>query len=264
MNSNVKVDKSFKLWRCSDFLVPGTKSLNQRQGLISASRIIALFLLPPILLVLAVLYIVVVAAQGRPFIYSSERMNAVDRSFRLYKIRTMHPPDPDADERVLCGNQAKRVTTIGRFLRRSRLDELPQIFNVLKGDIRFVGPRPPLRRYVEAYPELYADVLRGTLPGITGLATVLLHQREERLLANCMSATEADAVYRRRCIPIKARLDLIHKRNNGVRLNTMILARTLARVFSGAWKDIRNGGGATLQRVLRAATEPKSLVRLAR
>jgi len=68
------------------------------------------------------------------------------------------------------GYKANRITRTGRFLRRTRLDETPQLWNVLKGDISFVGPRPPLRQYVEAYPEIYTQVLK-TRPGITGLGS---------------------------------------------------------------------------------------------
>lgn len=191
---------------------------------------LALALLPVILPLLAGLWVVVVAVQGRPFIFVSERMRGPGQPFRLYKIRTMHPPDPDAELCVLGGNSRDRVTALGAWLRKTRLDELPQILNVLRGDIRFIGPRPPLRRYVEAYPDLYARVLGETPPGITGLATVLLHGREERLLSACRTAEETDRVYRRHCIPLKARVDLIYRDRRGPGLNLLILWLTFARL----------------------------------
>lgn len=197
---------------------------------ISISQVIACALAPLALLVLAVLYVIVVVAQGRPFIHASERMRSPDTSFRLYKIRTMHPDRPGSADAVLCGHQARRVTPIGAFLRRSRLDELPQIINVLKGDIKFIGPRPPLRRYVEAYPDVYRQVLADTPPGITGLATVTVHCREERILSGCMDPCEADRMYRERCIPVKARIDLIYRRRQSAWLNLVILYWTLSRL----------------------------------
>ena len=197
---------------------------------ISVSRVIAIVAAPVAFLVLAILYVVVVAVQGRPFLFVSERMRTPETPFRLYKIRTMRPARSASEEVVLCGHQARRITPIGAFLRRTRLDELPQIINVLKGDIRFIGPRPPLRRYVEAYPDLYREVLCETPPGITGLATVTVHRREERILARCIDPCEADRIYRERCIPVKARLDLIYRRRRGPWLNLMILFRTLSRL----------------------------------
>lgn len=197
---------------------------------LTVAQMTALLLALPALMVLALLFVVVVAVQGRPFLYASERMRSPDQAFQLYKIRTMHPPDPLAEECVLSGRQARRVTPLGAFLRRTRLDEIPQIFNVLKGDMGFIGPRPPLRKYVESYPDLYGEVLSDTLPGITGLATVTVHRREERLLSRCDNPAEADRVYRTKCIPIKARLDLIYRRRRGFGLNLLILARTVSRL----------------------------------
>lgn len=193
-------------------------------------QVIALALAPFACVLLTLLYLPVIVAQGRPFLYASERMRSPDRAFQLYKIRTMHPPGPLQEESVLGGHQARRVTAIGAFLRRTRLDELPQIVNVLKGDVRFIGPRPPLRKYVETCPEIYEEVFRDTLPGITGLATVMLHGREERLLSACRSAVETDLVYRRRCIALKARLDLIYRERRGPGLDLLILYRTFSRL----------------------------------
>lgn len=214
--------------RTARIFAPKRRTLRPRR--LSLSQLVALLAVPAVLLILAVLYVIVVAIQGRPFLYVSERMRSTDESFRLFKIRTMRPVEGDADQSVLCGFQSRRVTRIGGVLRRTRLDELPQIFNVLKGDIRFIGPRPPLRRYVKAYPELYGQILGDMPPGITGLATVIVHRREERLLAACKDPVEADRVYRERCIPLKARLDLIYHRNRGPRLDALILLRTFTRL----------------------------------
>ena len=198
----------------------------------SLDQVMALVLLPFVLVVLGLLYLVVVPLQGRPFFFASRRMRSMDRDFLLLKVRTMHPVDVAVDQSALGGDQRWRVTRIGAFLRRTRLDELPQILNVLRGDVRFIGPRPPLRRYVALYPELYAAVLEDTPPGITGLATVILHAREERLLSACRTSAETDKVYRRRCIRIKARLDLIYRRRRGWGLNVLILWLTLSRLLA--------------------------------
>lgn len=167
--------------------------------------------------------------EGRPLFYAAERMRAPDQPFRLWKLRTM-APDP-ADSGVSGGDKASRITRTGRFLRRTRLDEIPQLWNVLKGDMSFVGPRPPLRQYVERFPVLYAQVLRSR-PGLTGLATLRFHRHEERLLARCRTPEETDATYVRACIPRKARLDLIYQRRRTVCLDLAILAQTFARVLS--------------------------------
>jgi len=187
---------------------------------------LALALIAAVLLAVpfAVLVLVIWARQGRPILYHSLRMSAPGRPFRLWKLRTMRP-DP-GDSGVTGADKAGRITPSGRFLRRTRLDEVPQIWNVIRGDISLVGPRPPLPVYVDRFPDLYARVLQSR-PGITGLATLVFHRHEERLLAACRTAQETDAVYARRCVPRKARLDLIYQRRRTVALDLWILARTI-------------------------------------
>jgi lipopolysaccharide/colanic/teichoic acid biosynthesis glycosyltransferase len=196
---------------------------------ISRSQIIAAVLLPPILVLLAVLYCIVLPLQGRPFLYRSERMRDPHRAFMLLKIRTMTPAE-GVREMALGGHQHGRITRVGHVLRRTRLDELPQIFNVLRGEIGFIGPRPPLRRHVAACPKRYHMVLSATRPGITGLSTVMVHRREERLLSGCRTAAETEAVYLARCLPIKLRLDLLYAQRRGPLLDLVILWRTFARL----------------------------------
>ena len=166
---------------------------------------------------------------GPSVFYISERMRTPDRPFRLWKLRTMTLVA--SDNGVSGGDKATRITPIGRFLRRSRLDEVPQLWNILKGDMSFVGPRPPLRTYVDRFPALYAQVLHSR-PGVTGLATLIFHRHEEDLLATCTSPAETDAVYARRCVPRKARIDLIYQRRRTIWLDCAILLRTLRRAVN--------------------------------
>lgn len=199
---------------------------------LSRSQALALVLSPFIFVVMAVLFVIVVVVQGRPFFYTSIRMRDADTEFRLYKIRTMKV-DANRNERAFGGDAKDRVSRMGAFLRRTRLDELPQIINVLKGDICFIGPRPPLRSHVQAFPDKYRQILDRTQPGITGLATVTVHRREERIMAGCHSPIESEDTYYRRCLPIKLRLDSIYAERRNLRLDVFILWRTFARLDPG-------------------------------
>lgn len=190
--------------------------------------VLALLLVAILALPFLALLAILLLTQGRPLFYVAERMKAPGRPFALWKLRTMTLTT--ADSGVSGGDKSARITPMGRFLRRARLDEIPQLWNVLRGDMSFVGPRPPLRTYVERYPAIYAQVLQSR-PGITGLATLYFHTHEERLLAPCRDAAETDAVYTRRCVPRKARLDLIYQRHQSLCFDLALLGRTARRVL---------------------------------
>ena len=168
--------------------------------------------------------LMILIRQGRPVFYVAERMRTPTESFGLVKFRTMSTAIHD--EGVSGGDKTDRITPFGHTLRRKRLDEIPQLWNVLKGDISFVGPRPPLRKYVEAFPQIYAEVLKSR-PGITGVASIYFHEHEEKLLAACKTAEETDAVYGRRCVPRKATMDLLYQRNRTVCYDIWLMFRTI-------------------------------------
>jgi lipopolysaccharide/colanic/teichoic acid biosynthesis glycosyltransferase len=191
---------------------------------------IALLLAVPLSLVIALIGISILITDGRPVFYLSERMKTPLQGFTLVKFRTMRPDAGDGG--VTGGDKTSRITRLGGFLRRSRLDELPQLWNILKGDMSFVGPRPPLRRYVEGFPDIYGAVLLSR-PGLTGLATLYFHRHEQRLLAACTSANETEALYRRVCIPRKAQLDLLYQAHRSLCLDIWLMIRTVLRVI---WK----------------------------
>ena len=187
---------------------------------------LALCLCVPISLAILSLSIWLRLVQGAPVFFLSERIGRNGRPFCLWKFRTMHVA---ADAGIATGgDKADRITGPGQWLRARRLDELPQLWNILRGDMSFVGPRPPLRRYVDRHADLYGPVLRSR-PGVTGLATLIYHRSEARLLQSARDEAETDARYSRVCVPRKARLDLIYQRNAGLWLDIVILWRTLRR-----------------------------------
>lgn len=194
-----------------------------KRGLdILAALVLATLLLPLILW----LVVVILIREGRPVLYLSERMKTPSTGFQLWKFRTMTVVHKDAG--VSGGDKANRITQTGAFMRKYRLDEIPQLWNVLRGDISFVGPRPPLRRYVERFPDLYSKVLKSR-PGITGLATIIYHRHEENLLATCQTPEETEAVYERRCVPQKARLDLMYQQRRTLCLDMLLMVKTVFR-----------------------------------
>ena len=166
--------------------------------------------------------------QGRPLFYVAERMKGVDQPFALWKLRTMTVVDTDSG--VSGGDKSARITPTGAWLRSKRLDEFPQLWNILKGDISFVGPRPPLRQYVEQFPDLYGEVLKSR-PGVTGLASIVYHKHEAALLARCKTPEQTDAVYTRICVPAKARLDLLYQKHQSTCYDFDLVFQTIGNLF---------------------------------
>ena len=179
--------------------------------------------LSPFIIVVAILILVL---DGHPIFYISERMKTQTEGFDMVKFRTMKTVIEDSG--VSGGDKSNRITRTGAFLRGARLDEVPQLWNVLRGDISFIGPRPPLRQYVERYPEIYSKVLKSR-PGISGLASIYFHAHEEYLLANAASREETDAIYARACIPRKARLDLIYQERRNVCMDVSLMLKSVIK-----------------------------------
>ncbi|TBN53084.1 sugar transferase [Paracoccus sediminis] len=195
---------------------------------------LAVILLVPLSILMGVVACLVLIQQGRPVFYKAQRMRAPGESFTQLKFRTMIGEDEDSG--ATGAHKHWRITPLGHVLRRTRIDELPQLFNILRGDMSFVGPRPPLREYVERFPAIYSQVLKSR-PGVTGLATLIYHRHEDRILARCKSAEATELAYYRRCLPAKLKIDLIYQRHRDLRLDLWIMWNTLKIVLG--YKDER-------------------------
>lgn len=157
----------------------------------------ALLVFSPLLLLLALL--VKASSQG-PVFFRQERAGKNGRYFRIFKFRSM-AVDPDAEKKGFEPGSKMRVTPIGKILRKTKLDELPQLLNVLKGEMSIVGPRPEVRRYIELYPERWNTVL-SIAPGITDPGSIEFRNEEEILAA----ASDPEKEYTEKLLPSK--LDL--------------------------------------------------------
>lgn len=199
---------------------------------------LALILLVPFSIVMLVVAGILLIAQGRPILFVQWRMNTPERAFPLIKFRTM--TDAPSDFCVTGADQHWRITRLGHFLRRTRIDELPQLFNILRGHMSFVGPRPPTPELVFAQPETFAAVLRDR-PGVTGLATLIYHRHEYHILKTCRSAQETRATYLRRCLPAKAQIDLIYQRSRTIGMDLWIIFATICTVVLYPDRRVRRG-----------------------
>ena len=160
---------------------------------------------------------------GGPVFYSQDRVGRDFHLFRLHKFRTMIT---GADRYgLLTGLADSRLTRIGRVLRRYKLDELPQLFNVLKGDMQLVGARPEVERYVQMFRSQYAIILQDR-PGITDPAS-LAYRHEEQIL----SPDRMEQQYVSEVLPAKLALSLEYQRRRWFLSDLTVLLRTALRVL---------------------------------
>lgn len=177
-----------------------------------------LVLLAPLLAVIALW--VRLGSPG-PVIYQQERVGRHGRLFRIYKFRTMHVGADAAGPAITIGADV-RITRAGHFLRRSKLDELPQFVNVLRGDMSVVGPRPEVPRYVALYPPDVAEQVLSVRPGITDLAS-LAFRNESELLAQ---SDDPERTYVQEIMPAKLHYACQYVRGQSLWLDLTIIART--------------------------------------
>ncbi|MDR0206374.1 MAG: sugar transferase [Bacteroidales bacterium] len=181
-----------------------------------------LVILTPILLVISFL---VFCTTGGPVFYKQIRVGKNNKDFVLYKFRTMNTGS-DRKSLLTVGDKDSRITNIGRFLRKHKLDELSQLWNVLKGDMSLVGPRPEVRKYVNLYNEEQKRVLN-VRPGITDYASIAFVD-ENRILA---LSKDPEKEYIETILPKKLELNLRYIENRSVREYFKILLLTQKSIF---------------------------------
>jgi lipopolysaccharide/colanic/teichoic acid biosynthesis glycosyltransferase len=189
---------------------------------LTISIIVTIFI-SPLLLLLAL--IIKVDSTG-PVFYLQERIGKNRVPFRIFKFRTMYV-NADKQGLLTVGERDARITRVGVLLRKYKLDELPQLFNVMVGNMSLVGPRPEVRKYVDLYSEEQLKVLR-VKPGITDYASIE-YANENQLLGNVSNPEE---VYVNEIMPAKLLLNLKYIEEQSLMTDLMILFKTLRKIVS--------------------------------
>lgn len=184
--------------------------------------LIAIIILLPVFLLLALM---IKSNSAGPVLYLQERVGKNGRLFRLWKFRTMHT-DADKLQAITVGVRDPRITRVGVFLRKYKLDELPQLVNVLMGEMSFVGPRPELKKFVDLYAEEQKQVIN-VKPGITDLASIQFRNENEMLEG------KADPInfYIREIMPVKLILNRKYIQEQSFWLDMRIIFRTIFQIF---------------------------------
>jgi len=184
--------------------------------------VVGLIVLAPFLLLIALL--IRTDSKG-PILYVQERIGLNGRPFYIFKFRTM-AIDADKKGLLTVGGKDPRVTRFGYYLRRFKLDELPQLFNVLKGDMSLVGPRPEVKKYVDLYNSSQREVLT-VKPGITDYASIVFVD-ENDILAK---SADPEQAYIQEIMPAKLALNRKYIDEKGLLTDFRIILKTLLRII---------------------------------
>ncbi len=185
--------------------------------------LLTLILFLPIGIIISIL--IVIESRGGIF-YTQERIGKQGAPFRLLKFRTMRK-DADRSGKLTVGMRDPRITRVGYFLRKSKLDEFPQFVNVLKGDMSIVGPRPEVVEYVALYTDEQKKVL-SVKPGITDFAS-LEYFKENELLGK---SKDPQKTYIEEIMPAKLELNLRYIDEKSLGKDLTIIAKTFFKMFS--------------------------------
>lgn len=182
-----------------------------------------LLLLSPVLVIVS---LVILIDSGLPVLFRQSRVGKNNYDFKLYKFRTMKT-EREQSTFLYGGKSRHNFTRTGRFLRKSKIDELPQFFNVLKGDMSLVGPRPELRKYVELFSDDQKKIL-SIKPGITDYATIKFINEEELLAAS----ENPEELYIKKILPEKILLNKLYLHNISVKEYFKIILLTFYSILN--------------------------------
>jgi lipopolysaccharide/colanic/teichoic acid biosynthesis glycosyltransferase len=200
--------------------MPSTCELGSR-----AVAVLGIFALSPLLILAALA--VRLSSRG-PVLFDQERVGLGGRPFHIHKFRTMRVARSGPDITV---GADPRITAVGSVLRRFKLDELPQLFNIAKGEMAFVGPRPEVPRYVALWPDRARALVLSVRPGLTDIASLVFID-ESRLLGN---VADPERYYVEVLMPAKLRLAEAYVRGRNAWLDLRILAATASGILGLRW-----------------------------
>lgn len=186
------------------------------------SSLLVLIIFSPIFLIISL--IITLGSKGGIF-YKQERIGKNGKPFFLYKFRSMRP-DSDKGSLITVGGRDSRITREGYFLRKYKLDELPQLINILKGEMSVVGPRPEVKKYVDLYTEEQRKVLH-VRPGLTDWAS-LYYIDENELLGK---SSDPEKTYINEIMPAKLELNMKYIHEAGLITDLEIIFKTIFKIF---------------------------------
>ena len=180
--------------------------------------ILAIILLLPLFIPITLLLLL--TAEGQ-VLYFQERLGYKNKPFQIWKFATMLKNSLQIGSGSITLKNDFRVTRVGKFLRKTKINELPQIVNILKGDISFVGPRPLILSSFEVYPESIQSKIYNVKPGLTGIGSIIF--RDEESLLSAIKDEDPHVYYKKVIAPYKGDLELWYQKNRSLLTDFKIL-----------------------------------------
>ena len=189
------------------------------------SGLALLFLAVPLLIVMVCLKF---SGEGEVF-YIQERIGRKGKTFGVYKFATMLKNSAAIGTGTVTVKNDPRVLPMGKFLRKSKINELPQLFNILNGTMSIIGPRPQTKRCFDAFPEALHDIILQVRPGLSGIGSIIFRNEEEMM----DSGDNADEIYNNDIMPYKGELEAWYVKHNSIFVFFALIFLTVWVVLTG-------------------------------
>ena len=205
--------------------------------------LIALIILFPVFI--PIMFLLRLTGEGEVF-YFQERVGINNSTFHIWKFATMLKNSIDMGTGTITLQNDFRVTTVGKFLRKTKINELPQIINILKGDISLVGPRPLVSKTFKSYSDKVQSKIYNVKPGLTGIGSIIF--RDEESIISAVKDEDPHEFYRRVIAPYKGELEMWYQRKRSFFLDLQIIFLTAwvilfpkSRLYEKLFKDLPVG-----------------------
>jgi lipopolysaccharide/colanic/teichoic acid biosynthesis glycosyltransferase len=193
------------------------------------ASLIACIILAPILLPIVIL--LRLTSEGEIF-YLQERVGLYQKPYMIYKFATMLKNSSKMSGGIITVKNDSRVTFMGGFLRKSKINELPQLINILFGNMSLVGPRPVMRVSFEAYPLEIQKVIYNVKPGLTGIGSIIFRDEEELITNVKNNGGDTWEFYKDKIYPFKGELEIWYQKNKSFFLDLKLIFITAWVIFS--------------------------------
>lgn len=190
---------------------------------------IALLLISPLLI--PIMIGLKLTGEGHIF-YLQERVGHENRLFNIYKFATMLKDSPNMKGGIITTKKDPRITPMGGFLRKSKINELPQLLNIFIGDMSFVGPRPVMQKSFDQYPPEVKEVIYNVKPGLTGVGSIVFRNEEELITKERNAGRDTWYYYREVIYPHKGEVERWYQENQSFWVDTQVLFLTAWVILS--------------------------------